>query len=64
MKFLTKEKSRQKRKGVNNQNNSPFHYELFPVINTKLHHHHKSKKSIKNNLNVVLQKGSTLFNRT
>ena len=39
MNLLTKEKSRQKRKGVNNQNNSPFHYELFPVINTKLHHH-------------------------
>ena len=31
MKFLTKEKSKQKRKGVNNQNNS---IELFPVINT------------------------------
>lgn len=36
MGFLTKEKSRQKRKGVNNQNNS---IELFPVINTNLHHH-------------------------
>jgi len=34
MDFLTKEKSRQKRKGVNNQNNSPLRYELFPVINT------------------------------
>lgn len=31
MELLTKEKSRQKRKGVNNQNNS---IELFPVINT------------------------------
>ena len=31
MNLLTKEKSRQKRKGVNNQNNSE---ELFPVINT------------------------------
>ena len=31
---LTKEKSKQKRKGVNNQNNSSFHYELFPFINT------------------------------
>jgi len=39
MNLLTKEKSRQKRKGVNNQNNSPFHYELFPVINTRLHNH-------------------------
>jgi hypothetical protein len=29
--MLTKEKSKQKRKGVNNQNNSE---ELFPVINT------------------------------
>jgi hypothetical protein len=29
--MLTKEKSRQKRKGVNNQNNS---IELFPVLNT------------------------------
>ena len=29
--MLTKEKSKQKRKGVNNQNNS---VELFPVINT------------------------------
>jgi len=32
--MLTKEKSNQKRKGVNNQNNSPLCYELFPVINT------------------------------
>jgi hypothetical protein len=32
--MLTKEKSSQKRKGVNNQNNSPFLYELFPVVNT------------------------------
>jgi Na+-transporting methylmalonyl-CoA/oxaloacetate decarboxylase gamma subunit len=44
MKILTKEKSKQKRKDVNNQNNSSFHYELFPVINIKLHHHYKSKK--------------------
>jgi hypothetical protein len=33
MKFLTKEKSKQKRKGVNNQNNS---IELFPIINTQI----------------------------
>jgi len=33
-KMLTKEKSSQKRKGVNNQNNSSFLYELFPVVNT------------------------------
>lgn len=32
--MLTKEKSSKKEKGVNNQNNSPFHFELFPVINT------------------------------
>jgi hypothetical protein len=32
--MLTKEKSNKKEKGVNNQNNSPFHFELFPVINT------------------------------
>jgi hypothetical protein len=32
--MLTKEKSSKKEKGVNNQNNSPFHYELSPVINT------------------------------
>jgi hypothetical protein len=32
--MLTKEKSSKKEKCVNNQNNSPFHYELFPVINT------------------------------
>jgi len=32
--MLTKEKSRQKRKGVNNQNNS---IELFPFINPNKH---------------------------
>ena len=32
--MLTKEKSSQKRKGVNNQNNSPLLCELFPVVNT------------------------------
>jgi Na+-transporting methylmalonyl-CoA/oxaloacetate decarboxylase gamma subunit len=42
MEFLTKEKSKQKRKSVNNQNNS---IELFPVINTGIHHHHKSNKN-------------------
>jgi len=41
MNLLTKEKSRQKRKGVNNQNNSASYFQL---INTYLHHH-------KNNLN-------------
>jgi hypothetical protein len=33
MGLSTKEKSKQKRKGVNNQNNS---VELFPVINTQV----------------------------
>jgi hypothetical protein len=33
--MLTKEKSSQKRKSVNNQNNSSLLSELFPVINTK-----------------------------
>ena len=32
--MLTKEKSNQKRKGVNNQNNSSFLFELFPFINS------------------------------
>lgn len=32
--MLTKEKSNQKRKSVNNQNNSSFLFELFPFINT------------------------------
>jgi hypothetical protein len=36
MDLLTKEKSRQKRKGVNNQNNSASYFRL---INTYLHHH-------------------------
>jgi len=44
MDLSTKEKSKQKRKCVNNQNNS----ELFPVINTNLHHH----KIIKNQLRI------------
>ena len=37
MNKLTKEKSRQKRKGVNNQNNS---IELFPFINTEEYDEH------------------------
>jgi len=41
MNLLTKEKSKQKRKSVNNQNNSASYFRL---INTNLHHH-------KNNLN-------------
>ena len=42
--LLTKEKSKQKRKSVNNQNNS---WELFPVINTKLHHHKIYKNQLR-----------------
>lgn len=34
MVFSTKEKRSKKEKGVDNQNNSPLRYELFPVINT------------------------------
>ena len=41
--MLTKEKSKQKRKGVNIQNNS---IELFPDINTILHNHYSIKKLI------------------
>ncbi len=44
MEFSTKEKSKQKRKSVNNQNNS---IELFPVINTDLHHHKSYKNSLR-----------------
>ena len=47
MNLLTKEKSRQKRKGVNNQNNSTFHYELFPVINTVLHQHNNDLNKLR-----------------
>ena len=32
--MLTKEKSIKKEKGVNNQNNTSFLLELFPIINT------------------------------
>ena len=42
MSLLTKEKRSKKEKGVNNQNNS---IELFPVINTALHHHHNRYKN-------------------
>ena len=44
MEFSTKEKSKQKRKSVNNQNNST---KLFPVINTELHHHKKDKNQLR-----------------
>lgn len=55
MEFLTKEKSKQKRKGVNNQNNSASYFRL---CNTDLHHH-SIKKSIKKRPIVVLRIGST-----
>ena len=38
MNLLTKEKSKQKRKGVNNRNNSMGYFRLD---NTKLHHYKK-----------------------
>ncbi len=44
MKLLTKEKSSQKRKGVNNQNNSASYFRLY---NTEIHHHIKKEISIK-----------------
>ena len=58
MEFLTKEKSKQIRKGVNNQNNSASYFRL---CNTDLHHH-SIKKSIKKRPLVVLWKGSTSVN--
>ena len=48
--MLTKEKSNQKRKGVNNQNNSD---ELFPVINTYCTSSYLYLISIKKNQPVV-----------
>jgi len=45
MGLSTKEKSKQKRKGVNNQNNSASYFRL---CNTGLHHHIEIDKSIKN----------------
>jgi len=44
MDLLTKEKSRQKRKGVNNQNNSSIYFRLF---NNILHHHIINKNQLK-----------------
>lgn len=45
MELLTKEKSKQKRKSVNIQNNS---IELFPDINTGLHHYYVIKNKLRN----------------
>jgi hypothetical protein len=42
--MLTKEKSRQKRKGVNNQNNSASYFRLLTLF---LHHHFLFTNSIK-----------------
>jgi len=39
MRLLTKEKSKQKRKGANNQNNSASYLRLY---NTVFYHHYKS----------------------
>lgn len=58
MDLLTKEKSKQKRKGVNNQNNS---VELFPVTNTWVTSSYLNYFSIKKTQLVVLKKGSSLF---
>jgi len=44
MDLLTKEKSKQKRKGVNNQNNSASYFRLF---NTILHHIIINKNQLK-----------------
>ena len=41
MELSTKEKSKQKRKGVNNQNNSASYFRL---CNTGLHHHHDNNQ--------------------
>ena len=43
MNLLTKEKSKQKRKGVNNQNNSMSYFRLY---NTILHHHIINKNQL------------------
>jgi len=45
MNLLTKEKSKQKRKGVNNQNNSASYFRL---INTVLHHHMNDQNQLRN----------------
>jgi len=42
--MLTKEKSRQKRKCVNNQNNSASYFRL---CNTGLHHHHHDNNQLR-----------------
>ncbi len=42
MEMLTKEKSRQKRKSVNNQNNSVSYFRL---CNTDFHHHHNDNNN-------------------
>jgi len=45
MDLLTKEKSNQKRKSVNNQNNSASYFRL---CNTSLHHHYIEKNQLRN----------------
>ena len=45
MELLTKEKSRQKRKGVNIQNNSASY---FRICNTELHHHNDINNQLRN----------------
>jgi hypothetical protein len=46
MEMLTKEKSSQKRKSVNIQNNSVSY---FRICNTGLHHHHHDNNQLRNN---------------
>ena len=43
--MLTKEKSKQKRKSVNIQNNSVSYFRIF---NTVLHHHHHDNNQLRN----------------
>ena len=43
--MLTKEKSSQKRKSVNIQNNSVSYFRIF---NTVLHHHHHDNNQLRN----------------
>ena len=45
MDLLTKEKSRQKRKGVKNQNNSASYFRFY---NTEFHHYNDIKNQLRN----------------
>lgn len=64
--MLTKEKSRQKRKGVNNQNNSSSYFRLLTLF---LHHHfllkefqlRKEKSGTKNGEYIIILKYKLLL---